>query len=97
MFLVSGRSGASLMQDALAAGVSEVLTKPLESREIATTLARVLHCMTSSRQAQRSSAGWLPWRAAAVTSVTFARQFAAGWQPLVLSLEHHKRSHWIDW
>jgi len=41
--LVSGYSGPILTQDALAAGVSELLTKPLQSREIATTLARVLH------------------------------------------------------
>jgi signal transduction histidine kinase/ActR/RegA family two-component response regulator len=41
--LVSGYSGAMLTQDAAAAGVSELLTKPLQSREIATTLARVLH------------------------------------------------------
>jgi FixJ family two-component response regulator len=41
--LVSGYIGAMLTQDALAAGVSELLTKPLQSREIATTLARVLH------------------------------------------------------
>jgi predicted ATPase/signal transduction histidine kinase/GAF domain-containing protein/CheY-like chemotaxis protein len=41
--LVSGYSGAILTQDALDAGVSELLTKPLQSHEIATTLARVLH------------------------------------------------------
>jgi predicted ATPase/signal transduction histidine kinase/CheY-like chemotaxis protein len=41
--LVSGYSDAILTQNALAAGVSELLTKPLQSREIATTLARVLH------------------------------------------------------
>ena len=41
--LVSGYSGPILTQHALAAGVSELLTKPLQSREIATTLARVLH------------------------------------------------------
>jgi len=41
--LVSGYSGPILTQDALAAGVSELLTKPLQSRDIATTLARVLH------------------------------------------------------
>jgi CheY-like chemotaxis protein len=41
--LVSGYSGPLLTQQALAAGVSEQLTKPLQSREIATTLARVLH------------------------------------------------------
>jgi signal transduction histidine kinase/ActR/RegA family two-component response regulator len=41
--LVSGHSGASLTQDALAAGLSEWLTKPLQARDTATTLARVLH------------------------------------------------------
>jgi PAS domain S-box-containing protein len=41
--LVSGYSGPILTQDALAAGVSELLTKPLQSRDIATTLSRVLH------------------------------------------------------
>ena len=41
--LVSGYSGPILTQQALAAGVSELLIKPLQSREIATTLARVLH------------------------------------------------------
>jgi PAS domain S-box-containing protein len=41
--LVSGYSGPILTQQALAAGVSELLTKPLQSRQIATTLARVLH------------------------------------------------------
>jgi PAS domain S-box-containing protein len=41
--LVSGYSGANLTQDALAAGVSELLTKPLQSREMAAALARVLH------------------------------------------------------
>jgi CheY-like chemotaxis protein len=39
--LVSGYSGAMLTHDALAAGVSELLTKPLQSREIATTRALV--------------------------------------------------------
>jgi PAS domain S-box-containing protein len=41
--LLSGYSGPILTQDALAAGVSELLTKPLQSRDVATTLARVLH------------------------------------------------------
>jgi CheY-like chemotaxis protein len=41
--ILSGYSGPLLTQEALAAGVSEVLTKPLQSREMATTLARVLH------------------------------------------------------
>jgi predicted ATPase/signal transduction histidine kinase/GAF domain-containing protein/CheY-like chemotaxis protein len=43
MVLMSGFSSAILTQDALAAGVSELVTKPLQSREIAATLARVLH------------------------------------------------------
>jgi PAS domain S-box-containing protein len=46
--LISGYSGAALTQSALAAGVSEVLTKPFQSREMATTLARVLHHESSS-------------------------------------------------
>ena len=41
--LLSGYSSPLLAQQALAAGVTELLTKPLHSREIATTLARVLH------------------------------------------------------
>ena len=41
--LVSAYTGPILTQQALAAGVSELLTKPLQPREIATTLARVLH------------------------------------------------------
>jgi PAS domain S-box-containing protein len=41
--LMSGYSGPILTQRALAAGVSELLIKPLQSREIAATLARVLH------------------------------------------------------
>jgi CheY-like chemotaxis protein len=46
IILVSGYSGSVLRQQALAAGISELLTKPLQSREIATTLARVLHRAT---------------------------------------------------
>jgi predicted ATPase/signal transduction histidine kinase/CheY-like chemotaxis protein len=41
--LVSGYSGPLLTQQALAAGVSELLVKPLQSRQIAITLDRVLH------------------------------------------------------
>jgi CheY-like chemotaxis protein len=41
--LVSGYSGPILAKQALAAGVSELLAKPLQLREIAATLARVLH------------------------------------------------------
>jgi signal transduction histidine kinase/ActR/RegA family two-component response regulator len=41
--LVSGYTGPTLTQQALAAGVSEMLVKPLQSRQIATTLDRVLH------------------------------------------------------
>ena len=40
--LVSGYSGPTLAQRALAAGVSELLVKPLQSRDIAAALARVL-------------------------------------------------------
>src|SRR6202166_3534858 len=41
--LVSGYGGPILAQRALAAGVSELLVKPLQSRDIAAALARVLH------------------------------------------------------
>jgi signal transduction histidine kinase len=41
--LVSGYSGPALAPQALIAGVSELLAKPLQSRQIAATLARVLH------------------------------------------------------
>jgi CheY-like chemotaxis protein len=40
---VSGYAGPILAQRALAAGVSELLAKPLQSRDIAAALARVLH------------------------------------------------------
>ena len=41
--LMSGYTGAIPTQQALAAGVSELLSKPIQSHEMATTLARVLH------------------------------------------------------
>jgi predicted ATPase/signal transduction histidine kinase len=41
--LVSGYTGPALTQQTLAAGVSELLAKPLQSRQIAAALARVLH------------------------------------------------------
>jgi DNA-binding NtrC family response regulator len=41
--LMSGYSSAILREDALAAGVTELLIKPLLSHEIVATLARVLH------------------------------------------------------
>jgi NO-binding membrane sensor protein with MHYT domain/signal transduction histidine kinase len=41
--LVSGYGGPALTPQALIAGVSELLAKPLQSRQIAATLARVLH------------------------------------------------------
>jgi len=41
--LVSGYGGVNLTQGALGAGLSELLTKPLQSREMAATLACVLH------------------------------------------------------
>jgi len=41
--LVSGYTSAIQTQQAFAAGVSELLVKPLQSRDIATALARVLH------------------------------------------------------
>jgi hypothetical protein len=40
---VSGYAGPSLTQQTLAASVSELLAKPLQSRQIAATLARVLY------------------------------------------------------
>jgi predicted ATPase/signal transduction histidine kinase/CheY-like chemotaxis protein len=40
--LMSGYGSATLKRDAVAAGVSELLTKPLQARDIAATLARVL-------------------------------------------------------
>jgi predicted ATPase/signal transduction histidine kinase/ActR/RegA family two-component response regulator len=40
--LVSNSSGTSLTRDASNAGVSEILTKPLQPRALATTLARIL-------------------------------------------------------
>jgi CheY-like chemotaxis protein len=43
IILLSGYSGPTLTRQALAAGVSELLAKPLQSRQIAATLARVLH------------------------------------------------------
>jgi PAS domain S-box-containing protein len=43
ILLVSGYTGPALAQQALAAGVSELLTKPMRSRQIAATLSRVLH------------------------------------------------------
>jgi PAS domain S-box-containing protein len=44
--LVSGYTGAIQSQQTLAAGVSELLSKPIQSHEMATTLARVLHRVT---------------------------------------------------
>jgi CheY-like chemotaxis protein len=41
--LANGYRGPALTQQALGVGISEVLTKPLQSHEIATMLARVLH------------------------------------------------------
>jgi signal transduction histidine kinase/DNA-binding response OmpR family regulator len=41
--LMSGYTGAIQTQQSLAAGVSELLSKPIQSHEMATTLARVLH------------------------------------------------------
>jgi CheY-like chemotaxis protein len=40
--LVSGYTGAIQTQQAFAAGVSELLSKPIQSHQMATTLARVL-------------------------------------------------------
>jgi PAS domain S-box-containing protein len=43
ILLVSGYNGPILAQRALAAGVSELIVKPLQSRDIAAALARALH------------------------------------------------------
>ncbi len=43
IILMSGYSGPILAQRALAAGVSELLVKPLQSRAIGAALARALH------------------------------------------------------
>ena len=40
--LVSGYTGPMLTERALAAGITEILKKPVQSREIASALARVL-------------------------------------------------------
>ncbi len=42
VILISGQADAPLMQAALEAGVREVLRKPVQSRELAAALARVL-------------------------------------------------------
>jgi CheY-like chemotaxis protein len=43
ILLLSGYSGPILAQRAVAAGVSELLVKPLQSRDLAAALARALH------------------------------------------------------
>jgi CheY-like chemotaxis protein len=43
--LMSGYTGPTLTQQALVAGVSELLAKPLQSRQIAITLDRVLRAL----------------------------------------------------
>jgi FixJ family two-component response regulator len=40
---VSGYGDPNLTQQTLAAGVTALLAKPVQTRQIATTLARVLH------------------------------------------------------
>jgi PAS domain S-box-containing protein len=47
--LMSGYSGPVLTQQALAAGVTELLVKPLQSRQFAATLDRVLHHNEAAR------------------------------------------------
>jgi CheY-like chemotaxis protein len=42
IMLVSGYIGPMMSERALAAGVDAILKKPVQSRELATTLARVL-------------------------------------------------------
>jgi PAS domain S-box-containing protein len=46
--LVSGYTGPMLSERALGAGVTEILKKPVKSREIASALARVLHSSRAS-------------------------------------------------
>ena len=46
--LVSGYTGPILTERALGAGVTEILKKPVQSREIARALARVLHSARAS-------------------------------------------------
>jgi CheY-like chemotaxis protein len=43
ILLVSGYLGGAVVQRALESGADEVLKKPLSARELATSLARVLH------------------------------------------------------
>ena len=46
--LVSGYTGPILTERALGAGVTEILKKPVQSRDIARALARVLHSVRAS-------------------------------------------------
>jgi CheY-like chemotaxis protein len=48
IILVSGYTGPMLNERARAAGVTEILKKPVQSREIARALARVLHSSRAS-------------------------------------------------
>jgi CheY-like chemotaxis protein len=48
IILVSGYTGPMLTERARAAGVTEILKKPVQSREIARALARVLHSSRAS-------------------------------------------------
>ncbi|HEX6319649.1 MAG TPA: response regulator, partial [Burkholderiales bacterium] len=49
--LVSGYIGPMMTERALAAGVDEILKKPVQSRELAAALARVLSAVTKTQRA----------------------------------------------
>jgi len=48
ILLVSGYTGPMLSERALGAGITEILKKPVQSRDIASALARVLHSQRAS-------------------------------------------------
>ncbi|HYI86462.1 MAG TPA: PAS domain S-box protein, partial [Burkholderiales bacterium] len=48
ILLVSGYTGPMLTERALGAGITEILKKPVQSRDIASALARVLHSQRAS-------------------------------------------------
>jgi signal transduction histidine kinase/FixJ family two-component response regulator len=56
ILLMSGHAGAHIAERARAAGVAEVLRKPLVSRDIAESLARVLHASEGARRAAQADA-----------------------------------------
>ncbi|HEX6265923.1 MAG TPA: PAS domain S-box protein [Burkholderiales bacterium] len=54
--LVSGYIGPMMTERAMAAGVDEILKKPVQSRELAAALARVLTAVTDAKRAGNMSA-----------------------------------------